>query len=122
MNDNSVSGDPTWSGGNLYLWRIHLAFLDSDKFGMYKDYDNQLRSLFTVHREIVAQMKETAEVNEVEQAEKLYKECLRIASFKKGDANLIVWKLYEYEKLLREVLKRCKMDIPRGQDTTKAIL
>ena len=122
MSDNNVSGDPTWSGGNLYLWRIHLAFLDSAKFGMYKDYDNQLRSLFTVHREIVAQMKDTKEEKEIEQAEKLYKECLRVVAFKKQDVNTLVWKLYEYEKFLREVLKRCKMDIPRGQDTSKAIL
>ena len=122
MSNETLSADSEWSGGALYLYRIHLCIWESNKYGMAKDYVNQLASLFCLHRELVAQMKDLKNDSEVDKAEKLYKECERIIGFKKYDNKLIVWKLYEYEKFLKMILKERKMDIPRGQDTARAIL
>ena len=122
MSNDTLSADSEWSGGALYLYRIHLCIWESNKYAMLKDYSNQLASLFCLHRELVAQMKDNKDNSEVAKAERLYKECERIISFKKYDVKLLVWKLYEYEKFLKNILKERKMDIPRGQDTSRAIL
>lgn len=122
MDDGFKDGmmmDSEWNEAKAYFYRIHLTLAASDQAAMVKNYDAQLSALFTLHRELSAQMKE----DELKIAEDLYKKCNQLLSFrgKNVRSDIIINSLYDYELHLRKIMKARKMDLPRQRDPGAAL-
>lgn len=118
MSDDYTTMDSEWNEAKAYFYRIHLCLAGSDDSSRQGDYHGQLNSLFTLHRELSAQMKP----EELEIAEKIYKETREYLLAKNMAQFIIIDKLYEYELHLRKILKDRKMDLPRAQDPGRSLL
>lgn len=122
MDDGFKDGmmmDSEWNEAKAYFYRIHLTLAASDQAAMVKNYDSQLSALFTLHRELSAQMKD----DELKLAEDLYRKCNQFISFRNNNVrtDIIITSLYQYELHLRKVMKLRKMDLPRQRDPGAAL-
>jgi hypothetical protein len=117
--------DSDWNEAKAYFYRIHLALLASDQSSQLKNYESQFKALFTVHRELSAQMKVEGGVDELKEAEELYERAnnfLHLINQRKNlNVNLLIKALYYYELHLRKVMKARKMDLPRQRDPGAAL-
>lgn len=122
-DDNGLNSgmtlDSEWNEAKAYFYRIHMTLMVCDQSAMMKNYDGQLSALFTVHRELSAQMKP----QELEEAERLYDKASRVVNYKNRNvrADIVVNSLYKYELHLRKVMKDRKMDLPRQRDPGAAL-
>lgn len=110
--------DSEWNEAKAYFYRIHAALMSSDEASLVKNYDLQLSSLFTVHRELSAQMKP----DELVKAEELYRKASNLVNVSgRVGVSVVILSLYKYELHLRQVMKARKMDLPRQKDPGAAL-
>lgn len=117
--NNGMTLDSEWNEAKAYFYRIHMTLMVCDQCAMMKNYDGQLSALFTVHRELSAQMKP----DELGLAEDLYDKASRLVNYKNKNVRqeILVKSLYNYELHLRKVMKDRKMDLPRQKDPGAAL-
>lgn len=116
--DKYFSDDSEWNEAKAYLYRIHVALMNSDDSGSKGDHRGQLNALYTLHRELVAQMKPEEKLK----AEDLHRKARRIINDGRFNPIQEQDRLYEYESHLRTILKLRKMDLPRSKDPSRALL
>lgn len=116
--------DSEWNEAKAFFYRIHLAISASDDAALRKDSAAQLLALYTLHRELMGQMKD----EELEEATKLYMQANKIVNLSNRHRisnvlnNSVIKRLYDYELYLRQVMKKRKMDLPRQRDPGAALM
>lgn len=127
MTITNGTDNSEWNEATTYLFRIHAALSSSDESKMKNDFENQLNALYAVHGELSAQMIDSKGRDDgLAKAENLWKKAYKVVSIyknKRNISNMLVMKaLYNYELHLRLVMKKRKMDMPRGRDLSRSLL
>jgi hypothetical protein len=130
MSDYSEK-DTDWNFALAYLKRLDVLLQQCNYFKSISDYDNWLLSINSVHDEIFPRLEVvkkrdgTLVCDEFKEADALFDKAKNIIYYsRKGnvDSWLIRKTLSDYERFLREVLRKRGMDMPKKLDPGHSLL
>jgi beta-glucosidase-like glycosyl hydrolase len=117
MDDYSTM-DSDWNMGKATLYRIHILLTNINVNTVNSNPQQTLNNLYALHKELIARMKD----EELADAEKAYEEVKRLMNFRNSGYDVVVNRLYKYEKILRTVIRDRKLDLPTRMDPGRALL
>ena len=117
-----------WNSAQEYLHQINYLLMQGVSHQVAEDYSNSLKNFHAAHQMLVAHMKvKTHDKNiasERDEAQARYERAKRLidGGLTNVDKNLILKALDDYNLILRVVVRKRRMDVPRGQDPGSGLL